>query len=79
MATGPWGLPISMGPWGVPHGEMMENHAPSALFKNPTRMRVARLIGDRCRMQLPSYIHDSRSSLVSHGSPVTIMTNLIQG
>jgi hypothetical protein len=42
MATGPWGLPIAMGPWGVPHGEMMENHAPWALFKNPTPMGVAR-------------------------------------
>ena len=57
---GPLGghLPMAMGPWGVPHRDMMDNHALWALFKNPTPIQVASLIGDKCTIRLDSYIHD---------------------
>ena len=38
----------TLGPRTGPHGNVMGNHPPWALFENPTRMEVARLIGDRC-------------------------------
>ena len=41
----PWPL------WTGTHGDVMENHAPWALFKNPTPIQVASLIGDECMNQ----------------------------
>ena len=56
----------TLGPRTGPHGNVMGNHPPWALFENPTRIRVARLIGDRCTMIRVVLVHTRNFAILPY-------------